>query len=110
MADAAERAVRRVAEDLHDASDRDLPIGDPADDPSPAIALRERGRVDVDVRAGAVVGTVSYNTAYAKRQHEDLTLKHPRGGKAKFLEGNLGRARAQLLDELEDEINGRRRR
>ena len=29
---------------------------------------------------------ISFNTPYAVKQHEDLTLKHPRGGKAKYLE------------------------
>ncbi len=29
---------------------------------------------------------ISFNTPYARRQHEDLTLNHPRGGKAKYLE------------------------
>lgn len=44
-------------------------------------------------RSGAVTDTpsenavyVSFNTPYARRQHEDLTLNHPRGGKAKYLE------------------------
>ncbi len=104
LARAAERAVRRVSEDLLDASNADLPVGEPAEDPTPEIALRERGDVDVDVRPGAVIGTVSYNTAYARRQHEDLELEHPRGGGPKFLERNLLGGGARLAAEIEREL------
>ncbi|QIS18531.1 hypothetical protein [Nocardia terpenica] len=40
---------------------------------------------------------VGYNTPYAYRQHEDLTLHHPRGRQAKYLEKPLN----QFGDELE---------
>lgn len=32
------------------------------------------------------ITTISYNTPYARKQHEDMTLNHPRGGEAKYLE------------------------
>lgn len=32
------------------------------------------------------ITTISYNTPYALKQHEDPTLNHPRGGEAKYLE------------------------
>lgn len=32
---------------------------------------------------------VSFSTPYAARQHEEVTWKHPEGGKAKYLESNL---------------------
>lgn len=34
-------------------------------------------------------GAVSYDTPYAVRQHEDLTLRHAEGRKAKYLEDPL---------------------
>ena len=34
----------------------------------------------------ALIGAVSYDTVYAIKQHEDLTLKHDDGRKAKYLE------------------------
>ena len=44
--------------------------------------LRDSGTVTVN----NTEGVVSYNTPYAVRQHEDMTLRHPRGGQAKYLE------------------------
>ena len=32
------------------------------------------------------ITTISYNTPYALKQHEDPTLNHPNGGEAKYLE------------------------
>ena len=57
--------------------------------------LRGAGYVDVqiDFGAGTVDGQVGFPLVYAARQHEELTWRHPRGGKAKYLEdefkGNL---------------------
>ena len=49
--------------------------------------LRNSGTTDVEASGGKVTGAVSFNTPYARRQHEDLTLDHPQPGtKAKFLE------------------------
>ena len=43
--------------------------------------------------AAQLVGTmraaISFNTPYAVRQHEELSYRHPRGGKAKYLEDPL---------------------
>ena len=46
--------------------------------------LRRSGTVTEAPQDNAVY--ISFNTPYAVKQHEDLTLKHPRGGKAKYLE------------------------
>lgn len=46
--------------------------------------LRRSGTVTEAPQENTVY--VSFNTPYARRQHEDLTLNHPRGGKAKYLE------------------------
>jgi len=45
---------------------------------------------------------ISFNTPYARRQHEDLTLNHPRGGKAKYLEDPFKRnaKKVERLAEL----------
>lgn len=50
----------------------------------------------VRVAAGAAptVG-LRFSTPYAKKQHEDMRLKHPRGGQAKYEE--------QALDEKTDD-------
>lgn len=46
--------------------------------------LRRSGTVTDAPNESAVY--VSFSTPYAIKQHEDLTLNHPRGGKAKYLE------------------------
>lgn len=46
--------------------------------------LRASGMVDVADDGSA--GTVSYDTPYAVRQHEELGYRHQRGRKAKYLE------------------------
>lgn len=76
MRAAAARAVVEVAEDgLTEANDR---------------APLDEGDL---VRSGEVVpnpeklaASVTYDTPYAIRQHEDSTLKHPRQGEAHWLE------------------------
>lgn len=40
----------------------------------------------VDVADDGSSGTVSYDTPYARRQHEELSYQHQRGRKAKYLE------------------------
>lgn len=40
----------------------------------------------VDVNDDGSEGTVSYDTKYAVRQHEELSYNHQRGRKAKYLE------------------------
>lgn len=44
--------------------------------------LERSGKVDVD----GLNGAVSYDTVYARRQHEELTWKHLPGRSAKYLE------------------------
>ena len=43
----------------------------------------------VNPSKGGMVQTISYNTEYDIVQHEDLSLNHPAGGKAKYLEDPL---------------------
>ncbi|MBF6460155.1 hypothetical protein IU433_14030 [Nocardia puris] len=47
-----------------------------------------------EVRDGTA--RVGYNTPYARRQHEDLTLNHPNGREAKYLEKPLNRFSGDL--------------
>ncbi|MFF0860900.1 hypothetical protein ACFYUV_04005 [Nonomuraea sp. NPDC003560] len=46
--------------------------------------LERSGTVSVD--EAELIGAVSYDTPYAVRQHEDLSLRHDEGRKAKYLE------------------------
>ena len=40
---------------------------------------------------------ISFNTPYARRQHEELGYNHPRGGKAKYLEDPFNRNKKKVL-------------
>ncbi|HEY6116474.1 MAG TPA: minor capsid protein [Candidatus Dormibacteraeota bacterium] len=55
--------------------------------------LERSGRVDVD----GLNGAVSYDTVYARRQHEELTWKHLPGRSAKYLEIPMNREREVVL-------------
>lgn len=90
LANALKAALRDGAEDglmdlgrgvLRDAQ-RLVPKGDPNLDPDPSVSLASSGIV-VPVNGGVVV---DFQTDYAAKQHEDLRLRHPRGGTARFLE------------------------
>jgi len=51
---------------------------------------------------------VGYNTAYALYVHEDLTMNHPNGGQAKFLEEPARTQKQEInkivVDELKKEL------
>lgn len=49
--------------------------------------LERSGSADVDTNG--LRGAVSYDTPYAVRQHEDMTLSHDGKGQAKWLETTL---------------------
>ncbi len=40
---------------------------------------------------------ISFNTPYARRQHEELGYNHPLGGKAKYLEDPFNRNKQKVL-------------
>ncbi len=86
MRAAAVRALRAEAERIGLAAALSVPIGDPTEDPDPQIALRNSWTVDSRPGLRGPVAAITFDTAYAKRQHENQRLKHPRGGKAKYLE------------------------
>ncbi|MDO6355115.1 HK97 gp10 family phage protein [Caloramator sp. CAR-1] len=52
--------------------------------------------------------TVGYNLPYARRQHEELHFRHPKGGKAKFLEDpfneNLDKYDAYIQKTIKDAL------
>lgn len=50
----------------------------------------------------AVRTSVTFSTPYAARQHEELTYRHPKGGKAKYLEDPLKAYpyRQRLVDHM----------
>jgi len=56
--------------------------------------------------AGAVVGEVGFDQPYARIQHERLDYRHPKGGKAKYLEDNLKDQATRYGDHLADSVRG----
>ena len=47
---------------------------------------------------------ISFNTPYARRQHEELGYNHPRGGKAKYLEDSFNRNKKKVLKYADKQI------
>ncbi|SNR44108.1 hypothetical protein SAMN06265360_10622 [Haloechinothrix alba] len=74
--ESAAYGLRLAAEHLKSESQKQVPheVGD-----------LERSAV-ASVDEGALEATVSYDTPYAVPQHEDLTMRHDEGRKAKYLE------------------------
>lgn len=49
---------------------------------------------------------ISYNTPYAVKQHEDMTLVHPNGRQPKYLEQALNSAGTRVPDIIQAEMGG----
>ena len=47
---------------------------------------------------------ISFNTPYARRQHEELDYEHPRGGKAKYLGDPFNRLKKKVVKMAELQI------
>ncbi len=47
---------------------------------------------------------ISFNTPYARRQHEELDYEHPRGGKAKYLETPFNANKDKVLKMAETKV------
>jgi len=47
---------------------------------------------------------ISFNTPYARRQHEELDYEHPRGGKAKYLETPFNANKKKVLKYADEQI------
>lgn len=91
---AAVLGLRRAAEHLLQVSREQVPIEEGTLERSGVASVDEH-----DLRAA-----VSYDTPYAVRQHEDLTLRHDEGRKAKYLEEPMDTERGTMLDIVAAEI------
>jgi hypothetical protein len=83
--DAAREGVRRIAEEVLRLARDNAPKGDPSVDPHPDIALEDTGKLVEDDDGIVII----FTAPYAAKQHEDVNLKHPRGGGAKYLQTAL---------------------
>ena len=79
LTSAAGRGLALAGEEVLGRSNEVVPLEDGP--------LMNSGTVAVDQKG--LRAAVSYNTPYAVRQHEDMTLKHNDGRRAKYLETAL---------------------
>ena len=94
---AAERAAGVALEFLLEEANRTVPIEE--------STLEKSGSTDVE----GTKGRVGYNTAYARRQHEDTRLRHDPGRRAKWLqltaEEQISKVRAIYEQELSEAVS-----
>lgn len=65
--------------------------------------LQESGHIKTDTIKQ--ITTISYNTPYALKQHEDPNLNHPKGGEAKYLEKPFNEKKGELEINIGNEIH-----
>lgn len=75
----ANRGISLAAEHILGASNEKVPIEE--------ATLERSGTVSTD--PGNFTAAVSYDTPYAVKQHEDMTLRHDQGRTAKYLENAM---------------------
>ena len=90
----ARQHISDGAQKIYDQSQSEVPIDDRELIDHAAIVV-EASRQGVEASVG--YGTDAISAEYAVIQHEDLTLNHPNGGKAKYLEDPFNRAIQELL-------------
>ena len=81
-----------------------------------AEASQEVPHEDGDLQASGKVSTdpstnraaVSYDTPYAVVQHEDMTMQHDAGRRAKYLEGPMNRAANGAAQRIIQDVLGRK--
>lgn len=91
---AAPRALRRAAEHLLEESNRTVPLLEGI--------LMGSGEVSSDQSQA----NISYNTPYARRQHEALENRHPNGRRAKWLELTCQERAPAVEGWLGEELKG----
>lgn len=74
-------ALTAIGEDLLGRAQREAPVEEGT--------LRASGKSEVKETHNGIELEVTFSTVYAARQHEEVTWKHPKGGKAKYLEDPL---------------------
>jgi hypothetical protein len=90
----AARGLFLATEHLLQVSNADVPIEEGI--------LERSGVASVDEQQ--LRGAVSYDTLYAVKQHEDLTLQHDAGRTAKYLENAVNSERRQVGQILAREV------
>lgn len=94
--EAAADGLYEVAEHLLETANQTVPLQDGD--------LMRSGLVDID--RPALRATVSYDTPYAVKQHEDLNLRHAPKRRAKWLELSLKERRPAMEAHIAAKIRG----
>jgi len=90
----AERLIRQAAMEAINTGAEAI-LTDAIDEaPIKSGTLRRSGGVSWGLDRESVY--VSFSTPYARRQHEELDYRHPRGGKAKYLEDPFNRLKVKV--------------
>lgn len=92
--EAGRRGLLLAAEHVLGVSNQHVPIEEGV--------LERSGRVTLHPTQAEAV--VSYDTPYAVRQHEDMSLKHDAGRSAKYLENALNSERDTVLKIIGNEM------
>lgn len=92
---AALRGVKKLAEVILGESQQLVPVD--------TGLLKDSGLVSTDKKNQIL--TIAYNTPYARKQHEDMTLNHPKGGQAKYLERPFNEKSGELETYVGESIN-----
>lgn len=90
----AYRALLDGAEHLLEEANRTVPIEE--------ATLQRSGDVSGDRQT--LTAAVSYDTPYARRQHEDTRLRHDPGRRAKWLERTFNERAADVVSFVADRI------
>jgi hypothetical protein len=85
--DGVDEGLRDAAEFVKEAAQRNMPVGDPSEDPNPAVALEESIFIVEEPGSGTI--EIQVRTPYAAKQELDRRLSHPRGGSDRYLEDAL---------------------
>jgi len=92
----ANRGVALAAEHILGEANKAVPIEEDT--------LMRSGTVSTD--PGKFTAAVSYDTPYAARQHEDMTLRHDQGRTAKYLENAMNSEVAAAAEIIRQTIAG----
>jgi hypothetical protein len=95
---ALDEALLAAAALVVEEAKRNIPVGDPEEDPDAHIRLADSSDISLKRNPFGNLVEISFNTPYAAKQHEDLRLKHPRGGGPKYLERALTTVMPQLAN------------
>jgi hypothetical protein len=104
--DGITQGLRDFAEAVVEEAKRNIPIGDPTEDPDAHIRLDQSSDIEVIRNPLGDLLRVSFNTAYAAKQHEDMRLRHPRGGGPKYLERALTTLMPRFQDFVASKVDG----